>query len=294
MRFASIAAGGRRGLALVQDGEMRAIYQDNPAWQGDLLQLLQRGGDALASAARRLASHPAVEPASIGYLPVLPAPGKIICVGLNYADHSRESGFKQPDHPTLFARFASSLVGHGAAIVRPLASDTLDYEGEIAAVIGSGGRHIARSRALSHVAGYALFNDASVREYQHRTPQWTLGKNFDATGAFGPIFVTADELPSGVRGLRLETRLNGAVVQSASTDDLVFDVATLVSVVSEAITLSPGDVIVTGTPSGVGHAREPRLYMRHGDVCEVSVEGLGLLSNPIADETVAAALAEAV
>ena len=285
MRFATIANGSRHGLAVMHGPDLHVIYEDETGWQGDLLHLLQQEADA-----------PTVAEASVSYLPVLPNAGKIICVGLNYADHSKESGFKQPDYPTLFARFNSSLVGHGAPIVRPLASDTLDYEGEIAAVIGTGGRHIPRSRALSHVAGYALFNDASVREHQHRTPQWTVGKNFDGTGAFGPVFVTADELPSGMRGLRLETRLNGAVVQSASTADLVFDVATLVSVISEAITLSPGDVIVIGTPSGVGHAREPRLYMRYGDVCEVSVEGLSLLSNPIVDEraAVAAPLAKAV
>ncbi len=284
MRFATIATGSRRGLAVMLGSNLHAIYEDEIGWRGDLLHLLQQGADALSSAGRRLADAKVVAEATVRYLPVLPESGKIICVGLNYTDHSRESGIKQPDYPTLFARFNSSLVGHQAPIMRPFASDTLDYEGEIAAIIGTGGRHIPRSSALSHVAGYALFNDASVREYQHRTPQWTLGKNFDGTGAFGPFFVTSDELPAGLRGLRLETRLNGAVVQSASTDDLVFDVATLVSVISEAMTLSSGDVIVTGTPSGVGHAREPRLYMRHGDICEVSVEGLGRLSNPVVDE----------
>jgi len=296
MRFATIANGPRRGLAVMHGSDLHVIYEDETGWRGDLLHLLQQGADVLLSAGRRVADAPAVAEGAVRYLPVLPNPGKIICVGLNYADHSRESGFKQPDHPTLFARFNSSLIGHRTPIVRPLASDTLDYEGEIAAIIGTGGRHIPRSSALAHVAGYALFNDASVREYQHRTPQWTLGKNFDGTGAFGPLFVTADELPGGLRGLRLETRLNGNVVQSASTDDLVFDVATLVSVISEAITLSPGDVIVTGTPSGVGHAREPRLYMHQGDICEVSVEGLGLLSNPIVDEQAIAEtlLAEAI
>jgi 2-keto-4-pentenoate hydratase/2-oxohepta-3-ene-1,7-dioic acid hydratase in catechol pathway len=151
-------------------------------------------------------------------------------------------------------------------------------------VLGKGGRHIRREDALSHVAGYALFNDASVREYQFKTPQWTMGKNFDGTGAFGPDFVTADELPAGVKGLRLETRLNGEVVQSASTDDMVFDVETLIVLLSEAVTLEAGDVIVSGTPSGVGWARNPKLLMRHGDVCEVSVEGIGTLRNEIVDE----------
>ena len=222
------------------------------------------------------------------FLPVLPAPEKIMCAGLNYADHSAESGFKQPDYPALFPRFSSSLVGHKAPIIRPLASDTLDFEGEVAAIIGRGGRHIPKATALDHVAGYALFNDASVREYQFKGgTQWTMGKNFDGTGAFGPWFVTADELPPGLRGLRLQTRLNGAVVQSASTDDLVFDIATLVSIISQGITLVPGDVIVSGTPGGVGHARTPRLYMHAGDTCEVEVEGVGLLLNPIMDEVAA-------
>jgi acylpyruvate hydrolase len=151
-------------------------------------------------------------------------------------------------------------------------------------VIGKGGRHIARAEALSHVAGYSLFNDGSVREYQFKTPQWTVGKNFDGTGAFGPDLVTADELPPGAKGLRLETRLNGQVVQSASTDEMVFDVESLISIISEAITLEAGDVIVSGTPSGIGWAREPKLLMKAGDVCEVSVEKIGTLRNVIADE----------
>jgi 2-keto-4-pentenoate hydratase/2-oxohepta-3-ene-1,7-dioic acid hydratase in catechol pathway len=148
-------------------------------------------------------------------------------------------------------------------------------------VLKSGGRYISKSTALNHVAGYSVFNDGSVREYQFKAPQWTVGKNFDGTGGFGPTLVTADEVPAGGKGLKLETRLNGRVVQSASTDDMLFDVASLISILSEAITLEAGDVIVTGTPSGVGWARNPRLLMQGGDVCEVEIEGLGLLSNPI-------------
>jgi 2-keto-4-pentenoate hydratase/2-oxohepta-3-ene-1,7-dioic acid hydratase in catechol pathway len=154
----------------------------------------------------------------------------------------------------------------------------------LVAVIGRGGRHIAPACALSHVAGYSIFNDASIRDFQHRTPQWTVGKNFDGTGAFGPAFVTADELPVGARGLRLETRLNGEVVQRSNTDHLIFDVATLVSIVSEVMTLLPGDLIVTGTPAGTGHSRTPRLYMKAGDVVEVEIEGIGTLRNIVADE----------
>lgn len=249
--------------------------------------LLAAGPEALAAAAQALrdpASFAELDPDGVEWSPVIPRPGKILCVGLNYRDHSAESGFQQPSYPTLFARFASSLVGHRAPVVRPLASEQLDYEGEVAAIIGRGGRRIPREAALDHVAGYTLFNDASVRDYQTKAPQWTMGKNFDGTGAFGPMLVTADELPPGARGLRLRTRLNGRVVQDANTDDMVFDVAELVALISEAITLEPGDVIVTGTPAGVGLARTPPLWMKAGDVVEVEVEGLGTLSNPIENE----------
>jgi acylpyruvate hydrolase len=286
VRFATVQTTIGIGLAVGdQDGSMRFSSE---VGSNDLLTLLRHGPEALAEAGRKLARAPEIDPARITYLPVLTNPEKIICAGLNYADHSAESGFKQPDYPALFPRFASSLIGHKAPIVRPLASDTLDYEGEVAAIVGRGGRHIPVATALDHIAGYALFNDASVREFQFKGgSQWTMGKNFDGTGAFGPWFVTADELPRGLRGLRLQTRLNGQMVQSASTDDLVFDIATLVSLISQGITLVAGDVIVSGTPAGVGHARTPRLYMHAGDVCEVELEGLGVLVNPIADEVLA-------
>ncbi|MGO4155216.1 fumarylacetoacetate hydrolase family protein [Cupriavidus sp. YAF13] len=218
------------------------------------------------------------------YLPPVVSPSKILCVGLNYADHTKESPYDQPDYPTLFLRVPTSLVGHAGAIVRPLVSDSLDFEGELAVVIGKGGKHIAKEAALAHVFGYSIFNDGSVREYQFKSPQWTVGKNFDATGGFGPVLVTADELPPGAAGLKLETRLNGQVVQSANTSDMLYDVATLIAIISEAITLEPGDVIVAGTPSGIGWARSPKVLMRHGDVCEVTIEGIGTLSNPIIDE----------
>jgi acylpyruvate hydrolase len=214
----------------------------------------------------------------------LESSAKIICVGLNYRDHAGESGMQVPDYPTLFARFASSLIPHGAPIIRPPESDRLDYEGELVAVIGKGGRRISKADALEHVAGYSIFNDGSIRDFQLRTPQWTMGKNFDSTGAFGPVFVTADALPPGARGLKIETRLNGKVMQSASTDDLIFDVATLVSLISVGITLEPGDIIVTGTPSGVGAARKPPVFMKSGDVCEIEIEQIGVLSNRIVDE----------
>ena len=285
MRFVSYRLNGATGLAVAKGHEFRGLASGDAHYPGDLAALIAKGPDAVAHAGHVLKEAPVLDGASLEYLPPLPAPGKIVCIGLNYADHSAESGFKQPDYPSVFARFASSLIGHGAPIIRPLVSEQLDFEGEFVAVIGTGGHKIAKADALSHVMGYSLFNDASVRDYQFKAPQWTMGKNFDATGAFGPSLVTADELPPGCRELRLRTRLNGAVVQDASTNDLVFDVATLVSELSQVFTLSPGDIIVTGTPGGVGLARKPPLWMKHGDLCEIEVEGLGTLSNKIVDET---------
>jgi len=285
LRLAAFTAGTEVGLATEREGRLTGLLASQARYPGSLENLIARGRSALADAATVLAEGDVFDPSTISFLPPLSHPGKIICVGLNYREHSKESGFAQPDYPTLFGRFASSLIGHGAPIVAPAFSDSLDFEGELVAVIGTGGRFIPKASALDHVIGYSVFNDGSIREYQFKTPQWTMGKNFDGTGAFGPAFVSADELPLGGRGLKLETRLNGKVVQSASTDDLVFDVATLVSTISEAITLEPGDIIVTGTPSGVGHSRSPRLYMQPGDVCEVEIEGVGLLRNTIVSQS---------
>lgn len=284
MRFMVYSEGGARGVAALIANEWRGTTAEGTMLEGSMLEFAFAEPSDRAKLLSRFAALPIIEPTRVQLLPPIGNPGKIICVGLNYSDHTEESGYKQPDHPTLFPRFASSLIGAGAPIVRPLISEALDFEGELVAVIGRGGRHIDKYHALDHVAGYSIFNDGSIRDFQHRTPQWTLGKNFDGTGAFGPIFVTADELPAGATGLRIETRLNGEVVQSSNTEKLIFDVATLVSTISEAITLEPGDIIVTGTPSGIGHARTPRLYMRAGDVVEVEIEGIGVLTNPIADE----------
>lgn len=281
MKFLQFSLHGERHLGLVRGNEVRSLGLHD---MGDLL----AAGIDLCSFATEAGEHgPVFAQDSVSCLPPLARPPKIICIGLNYADHTRESIYEQPSYPTVFNRFHTSLTGHGQPIVRPLASDSLDFEGELAVVLKSGGRHIARAAALEHVAGYSIFNDGSVREFQFKSPQWTIGKNFDATGGFGPFLVTPDELPPGASGLRLETRLNGVVVQSANTADMLFDVAALISILSEAVTLEAGDVIVAGTPSGIGWAREPRLLMRHGDVCEVAIEGLGVLVNPIADEAAA-------
>ncbi len=286
MRFVTYVSAGQRGLAVRrEDGGCLGLPETDGAHPGALGDVIAAGGDALERAHEILVRRGReLDLATVDILPPLVRPPKIICIGLNYAAHSAESGFEQPAYPTVFARFASSLVGHDAPVVRPAASEQLDFEGEFAAVIGVGGRHIDERRALDHVAGYSVFNDVSVRDFQFKSPQWTVGKNFDATGVFGPDFVTSDELPAGASGLRMETRLNGEVVQSASTDQMVFSVARLVAILSEAMTLEPGDVIVTGTPAGVGVGRKPPLWMKAGDVVEVEVEGLGLLRSPIVDQ----------
>jgi 2-keto-4-pentenoate hydratase/2-oxohepta-3-ene-1,7-dioic acid hydratase in catechol pathway len=284
VRFIRFEDAGGVGLGVEVNGAVRGLHESDENFPGPLSALVGKGRNALADAAEKLAAGASVDLAKASYLPPFPTPPKIICVGLNYRDHSAESGFKQPDYPTLFTRFATSLLGHGAPVVRPTVSDKLDYEGELVAVIGRGGRHVPRERALDHVAGYSIFNDVSVRDYQFKSPQWTVGKNFDATGPFGPVFVTADELPAGAKGLKIQTRLNGQVMQDANTDDMVFDVATLIATISEAITLESGDVIVTGTPSGVGQSRKPPVFMKAGDRVEVEIEKIGVLSNPIVDE----------
>ena len=277
MRYISFEQDGKALLGVRDGTQIRVLGEET------LEQLLARGVD-LQTYGRDTESKGTVEEAGLKLLPPLRRPTKIICVGLNFADHTKESNFKQPDYPTIFLRLNTSLIAHNQPMIRPTVSDSLDFEGEIAVVLGKGGKNISKQDALKHVAGYALFNDGSVREYQFKSPQWTVGKNFDGTGAFGPDLITADELPPGAKGLLLETRLNGEVVQSANTDTMVFDVESLISILSEAFTLEAGDVIVSGTPSGVGWARTPKLLMKHGDVCEVTVERMGTLTNKIFDE----------
>jgi acylpyruvate hydrolase len=215
-------------------------------------------------------------------LPPVPQPGKLICIGLNYRAHAIEGGFAIPDYPAVFLRVTTSLTTPGGAIIYPECSEQLDYEAELAVVIGKTATNVSVSDALDHVAGYSCFNDGSVRNYQRKSTQWTMGKNFDRTGCLGPALVTPDELPAGASGLRIMARLNGEVMQDSDTGDMIFDVATLIATLSEAMTLEPGDVIATGTPSGVGYARKPPVFMKPGDVCEIEIEGVGILTNTIA------------
>lgn len=223
--------------------------------------------------------------AQLRYLPPVLQPAKAFAIGLNYIDHATESKFEPPKHPVIFQRYPSSWVAHGQPLVRPHVSEQFDYEAELVAVIGKPGRYIDKAKALEHVAGWSLFNDGSIRDHQFRSNQWMMGKNFDKSGSFGPEFVTADEVPPGAVGLQLKCRLNGEVMQNANTRDMIFDVATLVAACSEAMALQPGDIIISGTPSGVGLARKPPVWMRSGDICEVEVEGIGVLRNSIVDES---------
>jgi 2-keto-4-pentenoate hydratase/2-oxohepta-3-ene-1,7-dioic acid hydratase in catechol pathway len=248
----------------------------------DLMRVLAEGGlDRLEACAG--------EPADYGLddvqlLPVIPNPAaKFLCVGLNYTPHIREMGRDVPEHPVIFVRFANSLVGHGQPMVRPSASERFDFEGELAVVIGKPARHVSAANALDHVAGYGCFNDGSVRDFQRHSGQFTPGKNFVASGAFGPWMVTADEAPPA-KELTLETRLNGEVVQHESTGQLHFDIATLIAYISIWTELVPGDVIATGTPGGVGAGRKPPLWMQPGDTVEVEITGLGCLRNPVVAE----------
>jgi acylpyruvate hydrolase len=217
-------------------------------------------------------------------LPAVPRPGKIVCLGLNYADHAAEGGHKKPEYPSFFLRVATSLAAHGESLLRPSVSDRFDYEAELAVVIGKRGRHLNARNALEVVAGYTCFNDGSLRDYQRKTSQWTIGKNFDRTGPLGPWVVPASELPPGAAGLKIESRLNGQVMQSANTSDMLFPVAETLCLLTEVMTLEPGDVIAMGTPSGVGYARTPPVFMKAGDRIEIEIEGIGALCNNVSDE----------
>ncbi|MDR6832593.1 MULTISPECIES: fumarylacetoacetate hydrolase family protein [unclassified Sphingopyxis] len=220
---------------------------------------------------------------TVELLPVIPNPGKILCVGLNYATHVKETGREQKSHPAIFTRWADTLIADGAPILRPAESDRLDYEGELAIVIGKGGRRIPKAEALAHIAGYSIFNDASVRDWQRHNIQFIPGKNWPGTGAFGPALVTPDEI-ADIAGQRVQTRLNGQLVQDQPISDLIWDIATVIEYCSTFTLLSPGDVIATGTPGGVGDKREPALYMRNGDMVIVSIGEIGTLTNPVRDD----------
>lgn len=238
----------------------------------------------LDQAAKALASHkPDLKFADLHLLPVITNPNKIVCVGLNYADHVRETGRELTESPALFLRVSESQIGHGQNIVRPPESHRLDYEGEIAVVIGKGGRRISEADSWSHIAGYSCYNDGSVRDWQVSTTQWTAGKNFWRTGGFGPWMVTADEIKPDQK-MTLITRLNGQELQRATTDMMIHSIPRQIAYISTFIPLEPGDVIVTGTPGGVGNKRTPQVFMKPGDVVEIEVDAVGILRNGIVDD----------
>ena len=279
MRIARVSKDGRIGLAAKAGDAVRVVFD------ADLADLdAQIAAGTLSEAGAKAAAGEAVDETALTFLPPVARPSKIVCLGLNYRDHAEESGLGIPEFPVLFARFPSSLIGHGAPIVLPRVSEQLDWEAELVVVLSKGGKNIAQADALGHVAGYSVFNDASIRDYQMKTPQWTAGKNFDDTGAFGPWLVTPDELPAGAAGLKIECRVDGAVMQSSNTANLIFDVATTIEILSGFMTLEAGDVLVMGTPGGVGIARKPQVWMKAGQTCEVEIEGVGLLVNPIVAE----------
>jgi 2-keto-4-pentenoate hydratase/2-oxohepta-3-ene-1,7-dioic acid hydratase in catechol pathway len=283
MKVMSFHKNGQTALGVV-DGKSVIDVSGAAGAPRDMLSLIAAGAGGLAAlqkAAPAAAKLPldSVKPA----LPIAHPP-KFICVGLNYAEHAKEGGHAPPTYPSFFLRVDTSLIPAGAAVVRPKASIQLDYECELTIVIGKRGRHIPEARALEHVFGYTLFNDVSVRDFQRKTSQWTPGKNFDATGPLGPHIVTADELPPGASGLKIMTRVNGETMQSSNTADMIFSTARIVAILSEFMTLESGDLIATGTPSGVAHARKPPAWMKAGDTVEVEVEKIGILKNPIVDE----------
>ncbi|WP_338425809.1 fumarylacetoacetate hydrolase family protein [Sphingopyxis kveilinensis] len=284
MRLVSYRIDGRSRSG-VRIGERVYDLDDLGAGDRSLIALLADGGEALGALARKADDADVTSARALAELDLLPAvaePGKIICLGLNYVDHAREGNLPIPEHPVVFLRTTRSLAAAGQKVTVPRLSEQLDYEAELAVVIGRGGKDIAESDALSHVAGYALFNDITVRDYQWRGPQWTIGKNFDGTGILGPEIVTPDELPAGGAGLRIQTRINGETLQDGNTRDMIFDVAATIASLSETMTLDPGDVIATGTPAGVGAARKPPRWLRAGDICEVEIEGLGIQRTVIA------------
>ena len=283
MRIVHFEKRGVPGIAADEGSGWHGLMQRDSGFPGTLPELIVQGADLL-NVARNLKQSPEIDLDAVRLLPPVPVPPKILCVGLNYDDHLEESGLKKPAYPEIFARFATSLIAHQEPIRRPHESTALDYEAELAVVIGRPGRRISREQALDHVAGYSLFNDATIRDFQLRTPQWTMGKNFDGTGSFGPWLVTPDAVPPGARGLRIQGRLNGRVMQDARTDQLIFSVQALIETISVATSLERGDVIITGTPGGVGAARKPPVFMKPGDIFEVEIERLGVLTNPVQED----------
>jgi 2-keto-4-pentenoate hydratase/2-oxohepta-3-ene-1,7-dioic acid hydratase in catechol pathway len=280
MKFVSFRAGGAARYGMV-DGD-RVVDLTPRLKHPDLKSLI--AADAFAEAGRAAKGTTAdFTLAQITFDPLIPNPGKIICVGLNYQEHRNETGMTTHPLPATFIRWADTQIGHLAPMVRPRASEQLDYEAELAVIIGKGGRNIKESQAAAHICGYSCYNEGSIREFQRHASQWTPGKNFIGTGAFGPFLVTPDEV-GPLEGKKIQTRLNGNIEQSSTLDMMIYGPLKLIEYFSSFTPLSPGDVIVSGTPGGVGWVRKPPLWMKPGDIVEIEIDGVGLLRNPIVDE----------
>jgi len=289
MKIVAFEGQGGPRIGIVEDDQVVDLQAVEPKVPNDLGEALAKtNGDTkeLGEIAKRAPASARKPLSAITYALPVGRPGKIICLGLNYLEHVKEGSQRDniPKFPTIFMRGLTSLVPHGAPIIRPQASETLDYEAELILVVGKRAKHLTAANATSCIAGYSCGNEGSVREFQRKTTQWDMGKNFDRTGGFGPWLITADELPDAAKGLKIQSRLNGAVMQSDNTDNMMFPIVEMLVYISQGVTLEPGDVIFTGTPSGVGHARKPPVWMQNGDTVEVEIERIGTLRNPIADE----------
>ncbi|MGM4903591.1 fumarylacetoacetate hydrolase family protein [Tardiphaga sp. 866_E4_N2_1] len=281
MKLASFQIGGKPTWGVIEGNDAL----DVGALLGDRFPDLKSviAADALSVVRDAAGKAKRIPTADITWLPVIPNPDKILCIGLNYEMHRKETGRAEVDNPTVFGRFANSQTGHLTNIIRPKVSTHLDFEGELAIIIGKPGRYISQADAWSHIAGYACYNEGSVRDFQRHTHQFTPGKNFPETGGFGPWMMTPDEL-GDVAPLRLQTRVNGQVVQDATIDQMIFDIPRQIEYCSSFTRLEPGDVIATGTPGGVGAKRTPPLWLKPGDIVEVEIDRLGVLRNGVADE----------
>jgi len=284
MRLVTFAEDGVEKIGVRVGEDVFDVTKASQSFGGDMIGVI-KGGSAAKEALKTAAANAQARPlSSVKLLPPIPRPGKILCIGRNYAAHAAEGGAAPPTYPEVFVRFPSSLIAHGDPLVLPKASDKFDFEGELVMVIAKTGRHVAESDALDMIYGWSLFNDGSVRDYQRKASQWTMGKNFDGTGAFGPDIVTADEVTPGGVGLQLQTRVSGETMQNANTRDLIFPIAKLIWHLTEVMTLEAGDIVVTGTPEGVGYARKPPRFMVPGDTVDIEVEQVGVLSNPVVAE----------
>jgi 2-keto-4-pentenoate hydratase/2-oxohepta-3-ene-1,7-dioic acid hydratase in catechol pathway len=282
MKLVSFHLNNRPGFGAVV-GDRVVDLSSHLADVPDLASLIASPGKLAQAKKLTAASEAELVLADLTLSPVIPAPGKIICVGINYVAHAEEAGRKVGQHPVIFQRFAETLQAHDAPLVRPKVSEEFDFEAELAVVIGKGGSHIAPENAMEHVAGYTCFNDASVRDWQFHTHQYGMGKTFRFTGALGPWLVTADEI-ADYRDLQIRGILNGEQMQEGNLSELAFDIPHLISYVSQALDWNPGDILATGTPSGIGFKRNPPIFLKPGDIFEVTISQIGTLRNPVIDE----------